>query len=825
MPLSETVLIIAGLLAVAIFSAGLFRNVPIPYTVLLVIIGMVLGESSRLSPALAPLEEFRLSSDLVFFIFLPALIFESGFNLDARQLIKELAPVLVLAVPALLISTAVVGLGLSFMGFGLVTALLFGALISATDPVAVIALFKELGAPERLTVLVEGESLLNDATAIVVFGIILAIAVGGESLSWSDTDTVVVEFLRVFVGGALVGGLLGIAVSELLYRLHSGVPAVLTMSVVVAYGSFILAEHTLHVSGVMAGAAAAVTLAGFGMTRLRHEASDAAGEMWEVIALVCNSLLFLLVGMSVEIGKLAAALGPAAVTVVLILAARAAAVYGLVPVTMRLFSLPHVSLREQHIMWWGGLKGGLAIAIVLSIPEDFPGRQLLLEMTLAVVMFTLLVNAPTIRPLMNILKLDRLTAEEHVELRHALQSAHHEADEILDQFRTAGLISERAYEQVRLTGEKTFGADAVDAEGDQRTRDRYLASLLALRREHDELNAHYETGLIPQYVFLDMRNDLHRVKGTDAKLDKALGVKAQEDESILNRLESTLIRWLREKNWAAPLLSMYQNVRLAQHLQRDMVHILICQSVLEMLRKREDLHSGARWSIAAPYEARLTYHRRNVESMGREFPEFYARFESRVSSQAALASATRHSRQMLHHGEVGAKAFKIIERRIGSALDDLAPLSHPLPAATPKELRDITSLLKDLPEQALKSLATSSQSATYLPGDTIIEQTEKGDAFYIITHGDVSVFRRSADGVETQLGELHTGDFFGETSLLFFQARSHERSATIRARTPVTLLRLPRREMLKLMEKYPDLNRHMQEVHRERTTPQRALRR
>jgi CPA1 family monovalent cation:H+ antiporter len=322
-----------------------------------------------------------------------------------------------------------------------------------------------------------------------------------------------------------------------------------------------------------------------------------------------------------------------------------------------------------------------------------------------------------------------------------------------------------------------------------------------------------------------MRNHLRRVKGTDAKTEQTRGVQAQESESILHRVESTLIRWLREKNWAALLLSVYQNVRLAQHLQRDMVQILVCQSVVAMLREREDLHSGARWSLIAPYEARLAYHRRNVDSMRREFPEFYARFESRFSTQAALASAIRHNRQMLHHGEVSAKALNIIEQRVNSALDELAPLSRPLPAVTPKELRDTMPLLKDLPEQTLKNLASNAQSATYLPGDTIIEQTEQGDAFYIITHGDVAVFRRSADGVETQIGELHTGDFFGETSLLFYQARSHHRSATIRARTPVTLLRLARRGMLKLMEKYPDLHRHLQEVHRKRTTPQRALRR
>jgi CRP-like cAMP-binding protein len=244
-----------------------------------------------------------------------------------------------------------------------------------------------------------------------------------------------------------------------------------------------------------------------------------------------------------------------------------------------------------------------------------------------------------------------------------------------------------------------------------------------------------------------------------------------------------------------------------------------------MFREREDLHSGALWSLAAPYEARLAYHRRKVESMRRGFPEFYARFESRISTQAALTSGIRDSRQLLYHGEVGAKAFHIIERRVGSALDELAPLSRPMPAVTPEELRNTMTLLKDLPEQALKSLATNSQSATYLPGDTIIEQTEQGDAFYIITQGSVSVFRRTADGVETQIGELRAGDFFGETSLLFHQTRIHERSATIRAHTAVTLLRLRRRDMLKLMDKYPDFQRHMHDVHRERTTPARALRR
>ena len=811
MPLSETVLVLAGLLSLAIVSAGVFRNVPIPYTVLLVIIGMLLAEGGHVWPVLAPLEEFRLSPDLVFFIFLPALIFESGFNLPARQLVKDLAPVLMLAVPALVISTLVVGVGLSFLGMELITAMLFGALISATDPVAVIALFKELGAPERLTVLVEGESLLNDATAIVVFGILLAVAVGGETLSWSNADTIVIEFVRVFIGGALVGAVLGFVVSELLYHLRVGVSGVLTMSLVTAYGGFILAEHTLHVSGVMAGATAAVALSGFGMTRLRHEATDAAAEFWEVIALICNSLLFLLVGLSVDVGALASAIVPAAVTVALILAARGTAVYALVPLTTKLFSLPHVSVSERHIMWWGGLKGGLAIAIALSIPEHLAGRELLLNITLAVVLFTLLVNAPTIRPLMSKLGLDRLTEEEELELHHALLSARQEAEHILLRFRTPKIISKEAHEEVRHRTCDTFKPPVSEVSEPRYGQDRYVAELLAARWEMDELKSLYEQGVISQHVYLDIRNELQN------KRDLKVQVSEDEHQSIVFRLEAALIKLLREKNWSAPLLSIYQSVRLAEHLRRDIAGMLICSAVIEMLAERDDLDKGARETVTGDYERTRARHAASVAEIQREFPDFYRRFESRFSSQVSLTGAMRHVRHALQDGELGSKALNVIDRRVKTALSNLAPLSKRIPAISPEKLRTTVPLFADLPEPSLRRLSDRSQSATYLAGDTIIEYGERGDAFYVITQGDATVFG-TFHGEEKQLGSLGAGDFIGETSLLYYSGvKAHTRSATIRASTFVTLLRLPRSEIRRLMEKHPQLRGRMLDEHHKRT--------
>ena len=247
-------------------------------------------------PALSVLQECQLIPDLVFFIFLPALIFESALTLDARQLLKDVAPIFVLAVPALIISTLLIGVGIWFyMGLDPILALLFGALIAATDPVAVVALFKELGAPTRLTTLVEGESLFNDATAIVVFHILLGIALAGSFTS-ADIGHAALEFFRVFFGGVLVGSVIGFGIAELMRRIHGSELAIVVMSLVMAYSSFVIAEHLLHVSGVMATVSAAVTMGFYAITRIPQEALRSIHETWEVIALVYNSLLFLMIG-------------------------------------------------------------------------------------------------------------------------------------------------------------------------------------------------------------------------------------------------------------------------------------------------------------------------------------------------------------------------------------------------------------------------------------------------------------------------------------------------------------------------------------------------
>lgn len=806
--LSEVVLIIMALLTVAMLAAGICHNLPIPYTVFLVIIGIVLGSFARNEESMRVLLDFQLTPDIVLFLFLPALIFESAFNLNTRQLVKDLFPVLVLAVPALLISTAFIGIGLwFFLKMDLVLALLFGALISATDPVAVISLFKELGAPERLTILVEGESLLNDATAIVIFKIILLFALSGATFTWADAGDAVFDFLEVFVGGALVGFVIGFVFSEFLHKLFSSLSAFMIMTIVVAYSCFVVAEHTLHVSGVMAVVASAITMGMLWVPRISQSAIHTVKETWEVIALVSNSLLFLLVGLSVETGSLVARMDAIGIAILLVLFSRAATIYTMVPATIKWFSLPHVSLGERHIMWWGGLKGGLAIAIVLSVPEDLPGRDLLLDLTLGVVMFSLLVNAPTIKPLIQKLGIDKLTDDELAELKQGMLHAGKESSTLISRFYRAGTVSRSVQQIIQKNTDEVFASDIPDIQKAQGIRHLRLS---ALRAEFDELKKLHDINLIQHYTYLDIRNniqcDRERIIANEGSGDST---DISSKTGFFMFMENALLKRIREHDWAAWLLHRYQNTRLAHRMQRDIAGVLICIAVLEMLETHLEVEIAEREQIAEKYRERLQRKQSRLRDIAVDFPDFYARFETNLFTKVALTSARLHTEEEHHDGEIGAKALTHIERMIHEAISSLPPITDAAPRLEASDLIGTVPLLNGLPSVVLDQLSECAKSVTFLADDIVIGEGERGDALYIITHGSLSVYKG-----HKEVAVLSDGDFFGEMALLGDQVRT----ATVKAKTPSTLLRLRRRDVMQLAGEGTELKRRLTDIKDERQT-------
>ena len=405
MSLPDTVLEVSVLLLVVLGVSVATRRSRLPLSVVLVVAGLVLS-ATGLAGDMGRLEG-EAFEQVVVLVFLPVLVFSAALDLDLRGFVRNLGAIMGLALVAFAVSAVLVGLALSAgLGLPLVVALLFGALISATDPVAVVAIFREVGVPRRLLVLVEGESLLNDGVAIVLTAVLLGAATGTATGPLEGS----VQFVGVFFGGALIGAVLGALAAVVLPWLDPLPAVVLTLAV--AYGGFVLAEDVLGFSGVMSSATAGLVLSGLAPSRASAEVREVWESTWGMLDYVANSLLFLLIGLALGVTELLEHAGPIALAVVVVLLARALAVLPVVWALERLASVPRVGRRNEAVLVWGGLRGGVALALALALPEDLADHDLLVAMTGGVVLATLLLNATTVQWLVHRLGLDRSSPSE-----------------------------------------------------------------------------------------------------------------------------------------------------------------------------------------------------------------------------------------------------------------------------------------------------------------------------------------------------------------------------------------------------------------------------
>jgi CPA1 family monovalent cation:H+ antiporter len=385
----ETVLI--ALLAVIAAVAFLVRWLRLPYTLALVVIGLALS-ATRVVPfgVNAP----DIAPSIILAVLIPPLVFEAAFHLEVDHLRTSLGHAALLAVPGVVLVALFTGAFLSLaLGAPLPVMLVFGALISATDPVAVLAVFRTSGAPRRLVYLVEGESLLNDGTAIVLFRITLAMAIAGTLEPVSGF----LQFIWVSLGGLAVGVACGLLFARLIARMDDYLVET-TLTTVLAYGSFLLAEQ-VHVSGVLAVVAAGVIAGNVGVRTMSPTTRTVLLSFWEYVTFLANSAVFLLIGLAVDIPTLRADLTSIGWAVAAILLGRALLVYGLSRPFDRYFG--HLPIAWRHVLFWGGLRGAIALALALSLPAELgPWRETLRAMAFGVVLFTLLVQGTTMRFLM-----------------------------------------------------------------------------------------------------------------------------------------------------------------------------------------------------------------------------------------------------------------------------------------------------------------------------------------------------------------------------------------------------------------------------------------
>jgi CPA1 family monovalent cation:H+ antiporter len=495
-----------GLLFIASLVAIIAKRLRLPYTIALVITGLLAGVfASRLKP------DFELTPHLILQIFLPALLFEAALHLDFSHLWDNIRIIALLAIPGVLLSTFVVGAVLHF-GIGLtwLVALLFGSLISATDPISVLAIFKELGVTRRLSIIVEGESLFNDGTAIVLFRILMAIALTGQfSLVGS-----IQQFVVVAVGGALLGLLFGYFFSHLIRPIDDHLIEV-TLSMVLAYGLFALAE-ALHISGVIAVVVAGLVVGNYG-TRIGMSPTTKLNlvSFWGFGAFVVNSLIFLLLGLQIDLPTLIADAYPILWAIGAVLAARAIVAYPMTYLIGRFVrSMPH---SWHHVLFWGGLRGSISLALALSLEAAIPNRDLLQVMAFGYVLFSLLGQGLTMSPVLGRLNLvckpeERLEYESKRGQLLALRAAWQMLQGMHDDGILSPLVWQTLNNEYRLEGERLAAeVEALYQDHVHLQQDELMATRReCLRTQKSALLSLVQQGVISEEVYRDLMTGLDR---------------------------------------------------------------------------------------------------------------------------------------------------------------------------------------------------------------------------------------------------------------------------------------------------------------------------
>jgi len=829
---------VTGLLAVTSLLPALASRLRLPYSVLLAIVGCGLGILATLRPVahrpvlddfIAALQQFDISAETFLYVFVPTLLFETALTINVRRLMDDIAPVMTMAVLAVVICTFVGGYALAAISpYSLVACLMLGAIVATTDPAAVVAIFREIGAPRRLSLLVEGESLLNDAAAIALYILLLDGLLAGAPINgWSAVGT----FLFSFFGGALAGYIMG-QITCLLFALVRGwSTAEITLTISLAYLSFLLPEHYLHVSGVVACVVAGLTIGSVGRTRMAPKTYEQLDGAWGQLGFWANSLIFLLAAMLIP-HTLRDLTGLDVLLILVLyiasLAARALAVFGILPLMRKLNRGGDIGNGMKTVMWWGGLRGAVSLALALAVTEnpaiDGEVRHFVATTVTGFVLLTLFINGTSLRFVMQALGLNRLTPLQRAIKDRALDMSAAEIRERLAEIAEreridpeVGAAIAKVYDNIALHDSKSHEGGSSEqapapAEPQLGTADLARVGLSVLSLQEDEryfgnLKAQVTTRQIAEALMAQnghLRDDL-RAGGIEA-YRTALAENLQLTWRF--RLALRLQQWTGISQPLASALADRFEILLNQRIVVvDLV--TFCRTRLAPLLGTEaakivgDITSDRLVAISAALQAlKLQY-----PDYARELQR---RYLGRIARQLELDSYEELSKQAMIGGEVFSELQQAVRQRWGG-LDGRPTLDTEL---TAPQLIARVPIFQNLSPDAQSRIARLLRARLLVPDEVVVRAGERGDAMYFVASGAVAV---KLPGRSIELG---SGTFFGELALLTGQRRN----ADVIALGFCKLLGLSSRDLQDLMQRDEQIRTAIETVAAERLKPQAEAR-
>lgn len=764
---------LSGLLTLVCFMPPLAGRLKLPYSVLLAIVGCLLGSLVHLHgwapPVLGDLldtiEHFEISSETFLMVFLPVLLFETALAMNVRRLMDDIGPILMMAIVAVVVCTVVVGFTLDMASsYGLIVCLLLGAIVATTDPVAVVGIFREVGAPKRLTTLVEGESLFNDAASIALYSVLVAALSRGDS--HVSTGSVMADFLYTFLGGGLAGYLMGRLACSLFTWLRGFPTAEITLTLTVAYLSFFISEHYLGVSGVVATVVSGLVVGSVGRTRMSPATFEHLASAWEQFGFWANSLIFLFASMLIP-----RLLDQADWTEMLLvglvfvatLVARAIVVFGLLPLLGLTRLGTQVSNPYKTVMLWGGLRGAVSLALALAVTEQEAvpeaARQFVAVATTGFVLLTLFANGISLRPLIRMLGLNQLSPVERAIRNQALAIALEDLQGKADEIAKTDHIGTEASERIHAVFDGSLASVHDSQVAQMSLEQRVTVGLGIVSRREEEL-------------FFDIL----KAQIVDWRMAETLLARAERLEDAtrtggLKGFESAIEADVRYSPGFRMALRVHYTFGfqgwLARELAQRFGNLMTKRSVAQRLMRfaREQigplLGDDAAQRIVEAHQRRLDLIENALQALNLQYPSYALWLQESYLGRVAreMERARYHSmlEQSLISGEVYADLMAQLKSR-WKHIDRHPALDIEL-AAT--DLVKRVPLFEDLSPDSMRAICRLLRPRLALPDQPVLGHGRHGEEMCFVASGAVAV--HLPDGTNIELG---SGEFFGELALL-----------------------------------------------------------